>query len=378
MAATENAHRNDHERAADLRAAVWASDRDAAIDLIEAGADVNDQDDTQQSAFLIAASEGEWEILRATLQHGADLADLDSWRGTALIRAAERGHATVVGDLIRAGIDHSHVNRIGYQALHEAVWLGRDTAAYHDTVRILLAGGAETDRPSGSEGLTPAQMAEQRSSAGVVRIFRALTTSPGTADPDAALLAAARDGDADRAMVALRAGADPEITDTAGRTPLLLAAAADHLEVARLLVGIGADPNAVDDRRDSPWLVTGVTGSTAMVDALLPGRPDFALVNRFGGISVIPASERGHVDYVRRMVDLAVDLDHVNRLGWTALLEAIILGDGGVQHQRIVDVLLGGGADPNRADADGRSPLHHAEQQGYTEIADRLRRAGGR
>ena len=378
MATTDGAPNRDPGAAEELRAAVWASDRDRAVELIEAGADVNAQDETRQSAFLIAASEGEWEILRATLQHGADLGDLDSWRGTALIRAAERGHSIVVGDLLRVGIDHTHINRIGYQALHEAVWLGQDTDPYHDTVRILIASGADVDTPSGTEGLTPPQMADQRAFVGVRRIFRALDETPELDDPTAELLSAARHGDAERAMVALRSGADPESADSAGRTALLLAAATDRLELARLLIGVGASPNAVDDGHDTPWLVTGVTGSVAMADALLPGRPDFTVVNRYGGISVIPASERGHVDYVRRVVDLDLNVDHVNRLGWTALLEAIILGDGGIPHQQIVDILLQSGADPNLADGDGVSPLTHAEQSGYTAIADRLRRAGGR
>ena len=69
-------------------------------------------------------------------------------------------------------------------------------------------------------------------------------------------------------------------------------------------------------------------------------RPTSALVNRFGGVSVIPASERGHVEYVRRVVSTGIDVNHVNSLGWTALLEAVILGDGGARHQEIVRILL--------------------------------------
>ena len=55
------------------------------------------------------------------------MADLDSWNGTGLIRAAERGHWAVAGELIRAGVPLDHVNRVGYQAIHEAVWFGPAT-----------------------------------------------------------------------------------------------------------------------------------------------------------------------------------------------------------------------------------------------------------
>lgn len=188
------------------------------------------------------------------------------------------------------------------------------------------------------------------------------------------LLAAAERGDADAVRRALAAGADVEARDPHRRTPLLLAALNDHVAAAEALVAAGADPNAHDDRDDSPWLVTGVTGSVAMMRALLPGHPDLKVTNRFGGVSVIPASERGHVDYVRAVLrETDIDVDHVNRLGWTALLEAVILGDGGRDHQEIVELLITAGATPDLADGDGITPLEHAERRGFTEIADLLR-----
>ena len=146
------------------------------------------------------------------------------------------------------------------------------------------------------------------------------------------------------------------------------------MDVARLLVAMGADPDALDDRHDTPWLVTGVTGSVPMLEALLPAHPDLTIRNRFGGISVIPASERGHVEYVRRVVQTGIDVDHVNDLGWTALLEAVILGDGVGAHQEIVRILLGAGADRAIADRDGVTALEHAEALGQSEVAGILRR----
>ena len=162
--------------------------------------------------------------------------------------------------------------------------------------------------------------------------------------------------------------------DDRGRTPLLLAVTEDRLAAARLLVHLGADPNALDDRHDTPWLVTGVTGSVAMAEVLLPARPDLTIRNRFGGVSIIPASERGHVDYVRRVVRTSIDVNHVNDLGWTALLEAVILGDGSKPYADIVRILLDAGADPAIGDRDGVTALEHAERRGHTAIARTLRR----
>ncbi|MFI9741008.1 ankyrin repeat domain-containing protein [Streptomyces sp. NPDC052494] len=189
-------------------------------------------------------------------------------------------------------------------------------------------------------------------------------------DDDRRLLAAARRGDAGEVRAALDAGARVEARDEELRSPLLLAALGNHVEAAHVLVAAGADPNAQDRRHDSAWLVTGVTGSVTMMRALLPAGPDTALRNRFGGVSLIPASERGHVAYVRAVLrETDVDVDHVNDLGWTALLEAVILGDGGRPHQEVVEFLLAAGADPELADADGVTPLRHARRRGFDAIA---------
>ena len=358
--------------------AAWANDLDLARQLIGEGADVNAMDSTQQSAYLIATSEGYVDLLELTLANGADLNSLDSYRGTGLIRAAERGHADIVGRLLQAGIDVNHVNRLGWTALDEAIVYGDGAPSYVDTVRALVAGGADLERIAG-DGHSPVHNARAGGHDVIAGTLLSAIDSPppDPAPATAMLLKAAAEGDANRVAVALRAGASIESRDERGRTPLLLASVADNLDVARLLVVLGADPNAQDVQQDSAWLVTGVTGSVAMLEVLLIAGPDLALRNRFGGVSVIPASERGHVDYVQRVVTTGINVNHVNDLGWTAMLEAIVLGDGSEPYQKIVGILLDAGADPAIADAVGVTPLQHARSRGFGIIADRLQAAGG-
>ena len=188
-------------------------------------------------------------------------------------------------------------------------------------------------------------------------------------ESDARLLAAALAGDAEGVAAAARDGANLETRDADDRTSLLIAATQDHVDVAKVLVELGADPNALDNRHDTAWLVTGVTGSVAMLEVLLPANPDMTIRNRYGGISVIPACERGHVEYVRRVVQTDTDVNHINDLGWTALLEAVILGDGSEPYQEIVRILLAAGADKSIADKDGVTALEHAVAMGQSEVA---------
>jgi uncharacterized protein len=202
-------------------------------------------------------------------------------------------------------------------------------------------------------------------------------TEPEAAVPtsaDAELLEAARRGDVEGTKRALARGANVEASDSLRRTALTLAVISDFVDVARVLVERGASPNVLDARHDTPWLLTGETGSVAMVEALLPGKPDFAIVNRFGGISLIPASERGHVEYVRRVVKLPINVDHVNNLGWTALLECVLLGDGGKKYQEIAQILRDAGADVHVRDRDGVDAVEHARRKAYREIVNILSR----
>jgi ankyrin repeat protein len=167
-----------------------------------------------------------------------------------------------------------------------------------------------------------------------------------------------------------------ETRDGRKRTPLLLAAAADHRGVARLLVDLGADPDALDDRHDTPWLVTGVTGSVPMARIVAAAKPDYTILNRFGGTSAIPAGERGHDEYVAWVAEhTSIDLDHVNDLGWTALLEAVILGEGTARWRRIVKTLVAAGVDVSIPDAHGVAALEHSTPRGHQPPARLLRRA---
>lgn len=195
--------------------------------------------------------------------------------------------------------------------------------------------------------------------------------------PAGALVEAAARGDAAAVRELLARGADVNERDPSGRTPVTAAVYAGSAAVVRLLVAAGADVDLQDDTRANAFLALGETGDVAVLDAVLPAAPNVTLTNRFGGTALIPAADRGHVGMVQALLERTdVNVDHVNDLGWTALLEAVILGDGGSAHQQIVRLLLTAGADPAIADREGVTPLEHARRLGYGRIASLLVEAG--
>ena len=193
--------------------------------------------------------------------------------------------------------------------------------------------------------------------------------SSQTHERDGAMLRAAARGDVDTLRRLIAAGVSLQSANAAGETPLLLAVKHNHLSAAVLLIDAGSSINAQAANKDTPWLLAGALGRTDVLRHMIPQGPDFTLRNRFGGNALIPACERAHVDAVKVLLTTQIDVNHVNDLGWTCLLEIVILGDGGPRHVEVAKLVLAAGADPKIADKDGVLPLTHARRRGQTEIA---------
>ena len=153
------------------------------------------------------------------------------------------------------------------------------------------------------------------------------------------------------------------------RKALMIATHANAIDAARVLIGAGADVNAKDDLEDSAYLYAGAEGRLEILKMTVAAGADLGSVNRYGGTALTPAAHHGHVDVVSYLLTTNVDVDQVNFLGWTALLEAVILGDGGPTYQKIVELLLKGGADPTIGDNQGITPLEHARAGQMDQIA---------
>jgi ankyrin repeat protein len=98
----------------------------------------------------------------------------------------------------------------------------------------------------------------------------------------------------------------------------------------------------------------------------------------YDGTALIAAAHLGHDGVVRELIRAGAPLDHVNNLGWTALIEAVILGNGGLRHTETVRALVEAGADPTISDRAGVTPLQHAQARGYSSIVSILHQIGRR
>jgi ankyrin repeat protein len=189
---------------------------------------------------------------------------------------------------------------------------------------------------------------------------------------------AAASSDAALIETLLKGGARVDARDSSERTALLVATEANAIDAARALIAAGANVNAKDNIQDSPYLYAAAEGRLEILRLTLEAGADLKSVNRYGGTGLIPAAHHGHPDIVRELLKTDIAIDHVNRLGWTALLETIILSDGGPTHTEILALLVDAGANVTLADRDGVTPLAHAENRGYAEMARILKAAGAK
>ncbi len=165
-------------------------------------------------------------------------------------------------------------------------------------------------------------------------------------------------------------GANANQKDKDSKSLLLIATEKKDLAMAKLLLQYGANVNQQDNILNSPFLYAGASGYTELVKLYLDHGADFKIFNRYNGTALIPACERGHVETVKLLANTkGFPIDHINRLGWTALLEAIILGDGSQKYVDIVQILLDANSDKNIADNEGVTPLQHARKRGFHKIA---------
>lgn len=203
--------------------------------------------------------------------------------------------------------------------------------------------------------------------------------SAGEVRAYAGLFDAAARGDAPRIAQLAATGERVDARDAQGRTSLHVAAFGGHVEAMRALVKAGADPNALEGDRYDIATIAAVANDLPTLDAALAlGCSARNVTSRYDGTALIAAAHLGHAEVVRRLIRAGAPLDHVNNLGWTALIESIVLGDGGPAHLATLEALVAAGANVNLPDRGGSTPLQLAKSRGYRRMVAVLEKAGAR
>ena len=179
--------------------AAKASDVILVRNLIAAGADVNATTNNGGTALMFAAIRGDVETQKALIDAGADVNAVGGFDWTALMVASVKGHVAALRQLLENGADPNLRDIYGWTPLMRAVYEGRESVAQALLEQPGLGLNAKND-----QGATALHLA-------AVKGNEALTRS------------------------LLLAGANPSIEDGKGRTPGILALAAGHGELAKLL-----------------------------------------------------------------------------------------------------------------------------------------------
>ena len=190
------------------------------------------------------------------------------------------------------------------------------------------------------------------------------------------LHAAAAQGDTatlQRLLAGPSATALANARDAHGRTPLHVATFARQRDAIRTLAKAGAGLDLLENDRYDAVTIAAVADDEETLALLLSlGASAKQVTSRYDGTALIAAAHLGHDGVVRQLIAAGAPLDHVNNLHWTALIESIVLGNGGPRHQATLKALVKAGASQTLTDRQGNTPLQLAKQRGYDAMVQML------
>jgi ankyrin repeat protein len=189
--------------------------------------------------------------------------------------------------------------------------------------------------------------------------------------------AAAYRGDLTTLERLIAARVDLNARDAYGRTPLHVATFARQRDAIRMLAKAGAALGALEKDRYDAVTIAAVTDDEETLRVLLSlGASAKQVTSRYDGTALIAAAHLGHDGVVKPLTAAGASLDHVNNLHWTAVIESIVLGNGGPRHVETLRAPVAAGASTQLTDRQGFTPLALAQARGYREMVEILQKGG--
>jgi ankyrin repeat protein len=413
-----------------LVAAAKADDIAAALALLDAKANPNETEPDGTTALMWAVHHDELELADRLVAAGADVSVANDYGATAMSEAAIRADPEMLARLLAAGAGVDSPNADGQTALMVVARSGNVAAA-----KVLIEHGAKVDARETRKGQNALMWASAQSQPDMVRLLlehdadvdarstvndwpRKVTSEPRMKENPSggftALLYAARQGCTACAKLLVEGGADIDLPDPDGVTPLLSAVLSAHFDTAKYLLDAGANVNkwdwwgrtplyaAVDyntvphggrpdlpslDDTSSLELAKLLLDAGANVNAQLKLFPPYRSLRMdrgadsvltIGTTPLIRAARGADTDALRLLLAHEARVDLPQAEGVTALMVAVGAGANAIDTRgkfrteqealAAAQILLEAGADVNARDARGRTALHAAAGQGYDDI----------
>ncbi|MEO8052741.1 MAG: ankyrin repeat domain-containing protein [Acidobacteriota bacterium] len=378
--------------------AVFLDLQNTALKLIDAGANVNTAGDYGETPLTLALANGNATLSARLLKGGAD-PKATRWNGeTTLLIASGAGSVAEVKLLLEVGLDVNATEpEKGQNAL---MWAAAE--GHPDVVDLLIQKGANVNAASKS-GFTPVVFATMKNDrASVQRLIQA-GADPNYALPDKdkteALIVAGAYSSDEAALALLDGGANPNVTDRKGQTPLHVAAQAGSLELVRKLVSKGANLNARTEKtkgmpggyfrglggEQTPLLLAAKFNRVDVMRALIEAGADTKLKAQDGTTLFLAAAGSGHVEAAKYAYEFDKDPKAVDNLGFTAMHESVS-GTGRLATQpeltELVQYLADIGVPLDEVDSRGRTPIQVGDgaplDQPIQRMADIIIDRGGK
>lgn len=423
-----------------LADAVKNGDRTTALALLKQHADVNAAEADGTTALDWAVRENDRDMVDRLIKAGADVKIANRYGVTALYLACVNGSAPMIEKLLSAGADPNSATSEGETALMTVARTGNAEAA-----KVLIAHGADVNSKEQWRQQTPLMWAVAECHPDVAQELiahgadvnaqqvtwhweRQVTKEPrekwmplGGLTP---LHFAARQGCLGGVEALLQAGAQINVTNPNGFSPLLLAIVNAHYDVAAYLVDHGADANITDEtgreplyaavdmhtlpESNLPWpsgvndklnsldLIKDLLAHGANVNAQLKKQQPYrSKVDRgadtmltTGTTPLLRAAKAGDVEVIQELLAKGADPKLTTKFGMTTVMAAAGLGTKEedttgrrkTQTEAIesIQLLLNAGVDVNAINLQGDTALHGAAQKGDDQVVEFLAAHGAK
>ncbi|XP_067337026.1 kinase D-interacting substrate of 220 kDa B isoform X1 [Channa argus] len=325
--------------------------------------DVDSRSDNGQTPLMVAAEQGNVDIVEELIRRGANvnLDDVDCW--TALISAAKEGHIEVVRELLENNANLEHRDMGGWTACMWAAYKGRT-----DVARLLLENGANPNI-TGQYSVYPIIWAAGRGHAEIVHLLLQYGAKVNCSDKygTTPLIWAARKGHYDSVMHLLANGADVDQEGANSMTALIVAVKGGYSEVVKELLKRNPNVNMTDKDGNTALAIAAKEGHTEILQDLLDAGTYVNIPDRSGETVLIGAVRGGHVEIVRALLNKYADIDVRGQDGKTALYWAVEKGNA-----TMVRDILQCNPDTESCTKEGETPLIKATKMRNIEIVELL------